>query len=118
MKATLFALFVALLLVGCGEKEVATNTNSELEGVDNNELVRLSDIAYRKGSLIPYTGKSFQLYAKGKKAAKANWKDGKYEGLVEVWHENGQKKFEGNYKDGKLEGFIQDAKPVNQKLIK
>ena len=107
MKATLFAVLVCLLMVGCAEKEVGTNTDSGLEGVNNNQLVRLSGIAYRKGSFIPYTGKSFQLYAKGKKKAKANWKDGKYEGLVEVWHENGQKKFEGNFKNGKLEGFIQ-----------
>ena len=107
IKVTLLALLVWLLMVGCGDKKVATNIKSELEGVDNKEIVRLSGIAYRKGSSIPYTGKSFQLYPNGKKAAKANWKDGKYVGLLEVWHENGQKKYESNYKDGKLEGFCQ-----------
>ena len=104
----LFLIIVTLplLLGGCGEKKVpAAVNNPDLEGVNNSEIVRIFDIAYRKGSLTPYSGKSFQLDANGNKRAKANWKDGKYEGLLEAWNESGQKTFELNYKDGKLNGL-------------
>ncbi len=81
-----------LLLGGCGEKD---------GGVNAKKLEVREGIRYRKGSDAPYTGKVFNLYKSGKKESEANYKDGKSDGLVVVWHRNGQKVLELKYKDGK-----------------
>ena len=131
----LFLIIVTLPLFvgGCGENDVndevkpqsenfdkkepdAVN-NPDLEGVNNSEIVRISGIAYRIGSSTPYSGKSFQLDSNGNKRAKGNWKDGKYDGLVEVWYESGQKAVEGNWKDGKLNGLVVEWHENGQKLM-
>ena len=76
MKATLFALFVCLLMVGWGE-------SLPLEELQMN-------------------GKHTEYYDDGQKKEEGIYKNSKKDGLFTMWHENGQKKAEGNYKDGKL----------------
>ena len=39
-------------------------------------------------------------YGNEQKEFEANFKNGKYDGLVEAWHKNGQKAMETNFKDG------------------
>ena len=87
-----------LLLGGCGEKH-------EREGVNAEKLEEREGIMYLKGSDIPYTGKVYYLYPNGQKGAEANYKEGKRDGLIVLWHENGQKKEEVNMKDGKEDGL-------------
>ena len=98
-----------LLLGGCGEKvavEPVAETKPELEGVNRDELEFREDIVYLKGSDTPYTGKYFRLIKNGQKLGQklqeGNFKDGKWDGLAVLWHENGQKRAEGKAKGGEL----------------
>ena len=51
------------------------------------------------------SGKVTSNYQSGKKKSKANWVDGKEEGLATWWNENGEKSSEYNYVNGKKEGL-------------
>jgi antitoxin component YwqK of YwqJK toxin-antitoxin module len=81
------------------------NSKGEYQGVNYDEFEFRERIAYLKGSDIPYTGKVFNLYKNGQKAAEVNYKAGKPEGLWVVWYKNGQKAAENNWKDGKMDGL-------------
>ena len=72
MKKLLVAMFVALLMVGCGGEEIIKNG--------------------------PYT----EYHENGQKAEEGYYKDGEKDGLTTHWYENGQKKVEVNFKDGNL----------------
>ena len=71
MKKLLAAMFVALLMVGCGEKEIIQDG--------------------------PYT----EYYGNGQKEFEGYYKDGKEDGPSTWWYSNGQKKEECTYNDGK-----------------
>ena len=71
MKKLLTAMFVALLMVGCGEKEIIQDG--------------------------PYT----EYYGNGQKEFEGSYKDGKEDGPSTWWYSNGQKSLEWSYKDGK-----------------
>ena len=90
MKATLFALFVALLMGGCGDGTV-----------EWDDLERRGDVIYRKGERLPFTG-----YVRRSDFFKfeGNCLDGKEVGLWIYWHRNGAKQSEKNYKEGKKDG--------------
>ena len=63
---------------------------------DGRRLVR-EGLAYRKGTDVPFTGKTT-----GKK--QWSFKDGKKDGPSIEYHDNGQLLAKGNYKNGKTEG--------------
>mgnify|MGYP006150434431 CR=1 FL=1 len=70
--------------------------NYELE---KEHIIFLKEIIYYKN--IPFTGEMLtdnNLYGK----TKANYKNGKKDGLSESYYENGQLKQKENYKNGKL----------------
>ena len=93
MKAILLSLFVALLMVGCGE-----------ETVDYDDLEDRNGVAYLADEETPFTGRAEKFYQNGQKEEEANFKDGKEDGPVTKWFENGQKWLEGNWEDGDLTG--------------
>ena len=73
--------------------------NYELE---KEHIITLKEIIYYKN--IPFTGEMLtdnNLYGK----TKANYKNGKKDGLSEIYYENGQLKQKENYKDGALDGL-------------
>ncbi len=84
MKVTLFTLFVALLMVGCGR---------EYQDSEGNP-VTIED------------GLHTEYYENGQKFWEGTFKDGKEDGVFTGWHENGQIKWEGSYKDGKIYGVM------------
>ena len=94
MKAILFALFVGLLMVGCGEQVV-----------NESKLQDRNGVMYIPNEENPFTGRAESFYDNGQKEWEANYKDGKVDGLWTDWYENGQKKAEANWKDGKEAGF-------------
>ncbi len=121
MKATLFATFVALLLVGCGE------SSTPFDPVDSPKAIDLDDKEIRekiiaeaidRDKLQKRGTKGEELYAPNEQAAYTGWvkliypngqimilgqfKYGKPNGLATGWYENGQKRQEENYKDYKL----------------
>ena len=106
MKATLFALFVGLLLVGCGE-----------DIVDGLKLQDRNGVTYLQNEETPFTGRARIFNENGQKQVEGSFKDGKQDGLWIKYNENGQKKREANYKDGKLDGLFVEWHENGQKLF-
>ena len=114
MKPILLSLFVALLMVGCGESPKPS------EGVDMTDTVPKKDaietavdwskLQDRSGvTYLPNTDKPFSGYAKDAYENEQikylfQFKDGKLDGLYFEWYKNGQKWMEKNYKDGEQIG--------------
>ena len=108
MKAILFALFVALLMVGCGTPDLddkETRDKIIAEAIDGDTLQERGKdgekLAYAPNQETPYTGWAKEMYDNGQIEMLAQIKDGKKDGLLTSWYENGQKRWERNYKDGK-----------------
>ena len=136
---TLLLIAIAILAVGCGEKnestadtkpveekvvevkeevknkETVAETKPELEGVNLDKLEERESIWYLKDSETPYTGKVYSLHPNGQKSSKATFKDGKRDGPLTAWHENGQKSAELTFKDGELDGLLTEWHPNGQK---
>ncbi|MBT3569980.1 MAG: toxin-antitoxin system YwqK family antitoxin [Opitutae bacterium] len=94
MKKLLAAIFVALLMVGCGDVTV-----------DVEDLEYRNGVKYLPNEKTPFTGKAESFYENGQKKGEVNFKDGKEDGLFRWWGENGQKEAEGTYKEGKEDGL-------------
>ena len=94
IKAILLSLFVALLMVGCGDGIV-----------DYDDLENRNGVTYLADEETPFTGRAERFYRNGQKQEEGNYKDGIMQGLWTRWYENGQKKLEWNYKDGKQDGL-------------
>ena len=94
MKATLFALFAALLMVGCGG-----------DAVDHSKLQNRDGALYLLNEETPFTGRAKNFYDDGQKESECNYKEGIMHGLCSEWYENGQKKSEKIFKDGKQDGL-------------
>jgi hypothetical protein len=131
MKATLFALFVGLLMVGCGNDATPVDSSTTPEVPESPKAIDLDDketrdkiiaealdwdklqkrgtkgevLLYAPNDQTPYTGWSKLMYENGRIRMLAQFKDGKRDGLVTIWYENGQKQSEGNCKDGKQDGL-------------
>lgn len=54
-----------------------------------------------KDSEIPFSGKIYAEYPSGNLSAEGTLRDGKYDGLWFIWHENGKKQSEEIFKEGK-----------------
>ena len=128
MKATLFALFLTLLLFGCGSPdlddpetsdEVITEGSPDLddletlngiiaEAINKDTLQKRSkereELLYAPNQQKFYTGWIKEMWNKEQIKTLIQYKDGKRNGLLNRWYENGQKKSEANYKDGKEDG--------------
>ena len=122
MKATLFALFVALLMVGCGEDSKKPTEDSpesnessaetppakspEVGGIDlddnetrNRIIAEAIELSYKPSD---YTGWVKWMHDNGQITGLVQFKDDKEDGPATSWYENGQKSGEGTWKDGKL----------------
>jgi hypothetical protein len=132
MKATLFALFVGLLMVGCGNDATPVDSSTTPEVPESPKAIDLDDketrdkiiaealdwdklqkrgtkgevLLYAPNDQTPYTGWSKLMYENGRIRMLAQFKDGKRDGLATEWHENGKKWNEANFKDGKLNGLV------------
>ena len=91
MKTTLFALFVGLLMVGCGGVVV-----------DYSKLQIRNGVTYILDTDKPFTGYAKRAFENGQTRQELTYKDGKVDGLMTGWYENGQKAVEANIKDIKL----------------
>ena len=102
MKKLLAAMFVALLMVGCGEADLSDSdvVDAPPVVVDLSQLEERGGLAYFEEK--PFTGVAVEKYPNGQKSWEATFKDGEQHGLETRWFENGQKKFEATYKDGEI----------------
>ena len=126
MKAILFALFVGLLMVGCGEPDLDDpETLQEIiaSAVDRKNLNFESKIAeIEKQKLLyfldtdsPYTGWAKLYHDNGKIRTLAQFKDGKSDGPVISWYENGKKEGKGYFENGFMEGVWTSWNKTGQK---
>ena len=110
MKAILFSLFVGLLIVGCEESSVPSDSSTTPEvledatadAVDWSKLQGRNGVMYLRSENTPFSGLGQSWYGRGRKEFEVTLKDGKQDGLSTTWYENGQKSGEENFKDGKL----------------
>jgi antitoxin component YwqK of YwqJK toxin-antitoxin module len=109
MKALFIALFVSLLLFGCGSPDLddpKTLDGIIAQAIDEDKLQKRGkegeELFYVPNTQTPYTGWKKKLYKNGQVEELSHFKDGKLEGFGASWYENGEKKSEGNFKDGKL----------------
>ena len=114
MKIKLFALFIALLMVGCGSPDLddpETLDKILADAIDRNKLQKRGkegeELLYAPTQQTPYTGWVKSMCGNGKIRLLSlyQYKDGKLDGLSTGWWKNGQKEFERNYKDGKEDGL-------------
>ena len=109
MKVILFALFVALLMVGCGEPDLSdldVFEDATADAVDWSKLRVRDGVTYLPNEETPFTGRAESFYDNGQKKQENNYKDGKRDGLRTSWYDNGIKRVEANYKDGKQDGVV------------
>jgi len=114
MKKLLAAMFVALLLAGCGEESLdfddpATLDKIIAEAIDEEELEWKGkygeELLYAPNQQMPYSGWVKEKYANGQIGGLFHYKDGNLHGLSTWWYESGQKEWERNYKDGIQNGL-------------
>jgi antitoxin component YwqK of YwqJK toxin-antitoxin module len=108
MKKLLAAMFVALLMVGCGGPDLDDKETLDgiiAEAIDVKKLQRRGKKGearyYAPNQQTPYSGWIKGMYDNGQIARLGQYKDGKAHGLTTMWLENGQKVIEANWKDGK-----------------
>jgi antitoxin component YwqK of YwqJK toxin-antitoxin module len=128
MKAILFALFVGLLMFGCGESSkpsegVDMNDTDVVEdaiadAVDASKIQNRNGFCYLRNEETPFTGRAASFYDNGQKRLERTYKEGKQHGLYIGWYENGQKQLESNWKDGKLDGLMTVWYESGQKIRK
>jgi len=108
MKKLLAAMFVALLMVGCGgpvlvEKQTLDKIIAEAIDWDLQERGKKGEeLWYAPNQQKPYTGWAKEMYDNGQIRGLAQYKDGKADDLATMWYKNGQKSLETTNKDGKL----------------
>ena len=134
MKAVLFALFLGLLMVGCGESsqpsggvdmnDTAPKKDAIETAIDLSKLKDRDGVKYLPNEETPFTGRAC-WYKNGQKKSESICKNGKVmsakvwkpngekcpvtslkdgNGLLALWHVNGQKSSEAKFKNGKREG--------------
>lgn len=109
MKKLLFILLFIPLILFSQETKVKNILNYDTIV----EYIKITDeTGYYNGE--PLTGVFFRNYKSGERA-EFNFKDGKLDGLFELFYENGQLKEEKNYKEGKYNG-LQEKYDENGKL--
>jgi antitoxin component YwqK of YwqJK toxin-antitoxin module len=112
MNKLLAALFVALLMVGCGSPDLDDKeTLDEIiaEAIDIKRLQKRGnegeELYHEPDQQKGYTGWVKNLFENGQVNGLALLKDGKPNGLTTFWYENGQKMLQGNKKDGNMDGL-------------
>ena len=111
MKKLLAAMFVALLMAGCGDPDLDDKETLDgiiAEAIDDDKLQARGkegeELLYAPNQKTPYTGWSKLMYDDGQIEALYQYKDGKEDGLGRWWYRNGQLFVEDTSKDGKSDG--------------
>ena len=109
MRKLLVAVFVALLMAGCGGPDLDDKKTLDgiiAEAIDKDKLQRRSKkgetLYHATSQQTPYTGWAKRMYDNGQISLLVQCTDGKFHGLWTRWYTHGQKRAEETYKDGKL----------------
>jgi antitoxin component YwqK of YwqJK toxin-antitoxin module len=113
IKAMLFALFVALLMVGCGESsqpsedvdmtDTAPKKDAIETAVDWSKLQDRDGVTYLPNTQEPFSGYAKRAYENEQIEVLAELKDG-YVVRLKQWQENGIPKWDMVYMEGKVGG--------------
>ena len=106
MKSLLIALFVALLMVGCGEADLSDPDVLEdvtADAVDWSKLQDRSGVTYLQNTEEPYSGYAKRAYEDGQHEILAQFKDG-YVVRFKQWEKNGTPRWDIGYTEGKVAG--------------
>jgi antitoxin component YwqK of YwqJK toxin-antitoxin module len=145
MKKLLFAMFVALLMAGCGGETKKPGGDSPESNQSSGEVAKINlddpetrkkiiaeaiggnklqlrdnkgdELAYAPNEQKTYSGWEKEMHDNGTIWWLSQWKDGKKDGLWTWWHGNGKKSMEQNYKNGKRDGVETDWFENGQKEL-
>ena len=100
---------LALLVGGCGEKEIADENPAKEEApvevpireVEEAELEKRNGVNYVKGENTAFTGMAIKYYPYGSKYSETLYVDGKKNGTQAVYKEDGSKWIERVWENGK-----------------
>ena len=104
MKAKLFALFVALLMVGCGEADLSDPDEVEdaiADAVDWSKLQDRDGVTYLPNTQEPFSGYAKRAYENEQVEVLAQLKDG-YVVRLKQWQENGTPRWDVGFVEGKV----------------
>ena len=115
MKTTLFALFFALLMVGCGEADLSDPKALEdttADAVDWSKLQDRDGVIYLTNTDKPFSGYAKRAYENEQIEVLAQFKDG-YVVRLKQWQENGNPKWDIGFMEGKvgIEGMPYKREP-------
>lgn len=114
----LFALFISITFISCSEDIKVIVEDKPITFCDCNELILDTDYQryYLSDKTKPFNGNCITLSPDGKKVFERNYTDGKYHGLVIVFHENGEIKSTTEYQKNLMTG-TQKIYSLDGKLI-
>ena len=92
-----------LVLASCSQSE--TPGVHDAFGIAAARLVVRKGVTYQVDSEIPFTGSSVTFRKSGLLKSRINYRDGKQEGLFEMYYANGRLQSRFNMKDGKKDGL-------------
>ena len=104
MKAMLFALFVALIMVGCGEPDLSDPDvveDATADAVDWSKLQDRDGVTYLPNTDKPFSGYAKRGYENEQVEILAQFKDG-YVVRVKQWQENGVSRWDVGLMEGKV----------------
>lgn len=102
----LFILLIPILFVSCSDDTKVEQNNIEPTFCDCNELILDRDYQryYLTDKKKPFTGNCITLKPDGKKVFERNYVEGKYHGLVIIYHDNGELKSTTEYEKNLMTG--------------
>ena len=104
MKATLFALFVALLMVGCGEPDLSDPDvvgDATADAVEWSKLQDRDGVTFLPNTQEPFSGYAKRAYENEQVEILAQLKDG-YVVRLKQWQENGTPRWDLGFMEGKV----------------
>ena len=131
IKANLFEMGIALLMVGCPEASALfepADLNDPItlkkiiaEATDAKSLQKRGEkgkeLYYSPNEQTLYTGWGKEMHDNGRIKSLIQVKEGKMRGLINAWHKNGQKTRESNFKDDKEDGVVREWYENGQKQL-
>ena len=76
--------------------------------IPSDQLVKRQGLFYEINTTTPFTGRTVSYHQNGQLRSKANYKNGKYNDLREIYFENGELQAKANYKNGIKDGLWEE----------
>lgn len=105
-------ILIALSLVACSTSDENTETQEGRNSLERVHILKLTNKGTEENPLyysddVLFTGIAFENYYSGQLLFERCYRDGKLDGLAQVWWENGRLRGTAEWKDGKEDGLTQ-----------